>query len=210
MKAILSGQTAIAVCIEGESLYSISLDSPESWIAQQKWELPHLFADATDILQLENVSRSEVIDKLKLEWAQDRSLQLILILLDHEEEPQTRLEAAECLDDFLNQGEVRKYVENHLYSSPLPSTADLNGAIQLSADSLLVHLTEFLSTLQSDQEEISKRFAAWEALPISLFGNPTGKRDFYYEAVRHGAFRLFVTERQKKNFIMDPKIWTVR
>lgn len=199
MKAILSGQTAIAVCIEGENLHSISLDSPESWIAQQKWELPHLFADATDILQLENVSRSEVIDKLKLQWTQDRSLQLILILLDHEEEPQTRLEAAECLDDFLKQGEVRKYVENHLYSSPLPPTADLNGAIQLSADPSLEHVAEFLSTLQSDQEEISKRFAAWEALPISLFGNPTSKQEFYYEAVRHGAFRLFVTERQKKN-----------
>ncbi|OGW46535.1 MAG: hypothetical protein A2Y66_09065 [Nitrospirae bacterium RBG_13_41_22] len=199
MKAILSGQTAIAVCIEGENLYSISLDSPESWIAHQKWKLPHLFADAADILQIEDVSRSEVMDKLKLEWAQDRSLQLILILLDHKEELQTRLEAAECLDDFLNQDEVRKYVENHLYSSPLPSTADLNGAIRLSENSLLSHLTEFLNTFQSDQEEISKRFAAWEALPINLFGNPTIKRDYYYEAVRHGAFRLFVTEREKKN-----------
>jgi len=199
MKAILSGQTALAVCIEGEQFYSISLNSPESWTPRQEWELPYLFADATDILQLENVSQSEAIDKLKLEWSQDRSLQLILMLLDHEEERQTRLEAAECLDDFLKQGEVRKYVENHLYSSPLPSTSDLNGALRLSADSSLKQVAEFLSTLQSDQEEISKRFAAWEALPISLFGNPTSKQEFYYEAVRYGVFRLFVTERQKKN-----------
>jgi tetratricopeptide (TPR) repeat protein len=199
MKAILSGQTAVAVTIEDEHLYSISLNSPDSWTPRQGWELPCLFAHASDILRLENVSRSEVIDKLKSEWAQDRCLQLILILLDPEEESQTRLEAAECVDEFLKQDEVRKYVQNYLYSSPLPSTASLNSAIQLSIDSSLAHLTEFLRTLQSDQKEISERCAAWEALPISLFDNPSSKQDFYYEAVRHGAFRLFVTERQKKN-----------
>ncbi len=199
MKAILSGQTGAAVCIEGEQLYSISLNSPETWTAQQQWELPYLFPDATDILQLENVSRSEVIERLRLEWAQDRALQLILILLDREEELQTHIEAAECLDDFFKLREVREYVENRLYSSPLPSTADLNTAIHLSATSSLVHLTEFLRNLHSDQEEISKRVAAWEALPISLFDRPTSKQDFYCEAVRHGAFRLFVTERHKKN-----------
>ncbi len=199
MNAILSGQSAVAVCIEPEQLYSISLNSPESWTLRHEWELPHLFADATDIIQLENTSRSEVLEKLKLGWVQNRSLQLILILLDHEEESQTRLEAAECLDDSLDQDEVRRYVENYIYSAPLPSTADLNGAIQLSADSSLAHITQFLSILQSDQEEISKRVAAWEALPISLFGNPASKRNFYYQAVRYGAFRLFVTQRQKKN-----------
>jgi tetratricopeptide (TPR) repeat protein len=199
MKAILSGQTAAAICIEDGQFYSISLDSPEIWSERHEWEIPLLFADATDILQLENVPRSEVLEKLKLAWAQDRSLQLILILLDCDEEPQTRLEAAGCLDDFLNQDEVRKYVENHLYAAPLPSTADLNSAIQISADSSLAHVAEFLSRLQSDQEAISKRFAAWEALPITLFDNTTSKQQFYYEAVRYGAFRLFVTERQKKN-----------
>lgn len=199
MKAILSGQTAAAVCIEDGRFYSVSLDSPETWSERHECEIPYLFVDAADILQLENISRSDVIDKLKIEWAKDRGLQLILILLDHEEELQTRLEAAECLDDFLNQDEVRKYVENHLYSAPLPSAADLNSAIQISADSSLAHVTEFLSTLQNDQEEISKRFAAWEALPIGLFDNPARKQEFYYEAVRYGAFRLFVTERQKKN-----------
>ena len=106
MKAILSGQTAAAVCIEDGRFYSISLDSPETWSERHECEIPYLFVDAADNLQLENISRSDVIDKLKIEWAKDRGLQLILILLDHEEELQTRLEAAECLDDFLNQDEA--------------------------------------------------------------------------------------------------------
>ncbi len=202
MKAIISGQAALAVTIEGENLYSFSMNSPESWTPLKEWELPHLFSQASDVLQFENVSQSEVVAKLKSEWAQDRSLQLILILLDSEEEAQTRLEAAECLDEFLKQNEVRQYLENHLFSSPLPSTADLDNAIQLSIGSSLAQLEEFLLALQNNQEEISKRCAAWEALPVSLFGDSTSKKDFYYEAVRHGAFRLFITERQKKNLAL--------
>lgn len=202
MKAILSGQTAVAVCIENDQFYSISIDAPESWSERQEWEIPLLFADATDMLQLENISRSQVLEKLEIAWAQDRSLQLILILLDHEEESETRLESAECLDDFLNQAEVREYVENHLYSAPLPSNADLSGAIQICTAVSLAKVMDFLHALRSDQEEISKRVAAWEALPISLFDNPTSKQDFYYEAVRYGAFRLFVTERHKKNLAL--------
>jgi tetratricopeptide (TPR) repeat protein len=202
MKAILSGQTALAICIENDQFHSISIDSPETWRERHDWEIPLLFADATDMLQLENVSRSQVLEKLEITWAQDRTLQLILILLDKKEEPETRLEAAECLDDFLNQAEVREYVENHLYSAPLPSSADLNGAIQICKEISLAKVLDFLHALQSDQEEISKRVVAWEALPISLFDNPTSKQDFYYEAVRYGAFRLFVTKRHKKNLAL--------
>lgn len=202
MKAILSGQTAVAVCIENDQFHSISIDSPETWNERHDWEIPLLFANATDMFQLENVSRSQVSEKLEIAWAQDRSLQLILILLDQEEESETRLEAAECLDDFLNQAEMRGYVENHLYSASLPSNADLNGAIQICTAVLLAKVMDFLHSLQSDQEEISKRVAAWEALPISLFDNPTSKQNFYYDAVRYGAFRLFVTERHKKNLAL--------
>ena len=202
MKAILSGQTAVAVCIQNDQFYSINIDSPETWSERQNWEIPLLFADATDMIQLENTSRSQVLEKLEIAWAQDRSLQLILILLDQKEESETRLEAAECLDDFLNQAEVREYVENHLYSAPLHSNADLNGAIQISTAVSLAKVMDFLHALQSYQEEISKRVGAWEALPISLFDNPTSKQDFYYEAVKYGAFRLFVTERHKKNLAL--------
>lgn len=202
MKAILSGQTAVAVCIENDQFHSISIDSPETWRERHDWEIPLLFSDATDMLQLENMSRSQVLEKLEIAWAQDRSLQLILILLDHDEESETRIEAAECLDDFFSQAEVREYVENHLYSASLPSNADLSGAIQICTVASLAKVMDFLRALQSDQEEIAKRVAAWEALPISLFDNPTSKQDFYYEAVKYGAFRLFVIERHKKNLAL--------
>ncbi|MFZ3138859.1 MAG: tetratricopeptide repeat protein [Thermodesulfovibrionales bacterium] len=202
MKAILSGQTAVAVCIQDDQFYSISIDSPENWSERQNWEIPILFANATDMIQLENTSRSQVLEILEVAWAQDRSLQLILILLDQKEESETRREAAECLDEFFNQAEMREYVENHLYSAPLSSDADLNGAIEICAAASLAKVMDFLDALQSDQEEISKRVGAWEALPIGLFDTSTSKQDFHCEAVKYGAFRIFVTERHKKNLAL--------
>jgi tetratricopeptide (TPR) repeat protein len=199
MKALLSGQTGVAVCIEDEELHSINVSSPDSWTARNEWELPYIFADAPDIIELDNISRLEVLEELHFEWAKDRSLQLILILLDIGEEAQTRFEAAECLDSLLKRDEVKEYVENHLYSSPLPSRADLSSAIKLSTDLVLANLEEFLIRLQGNQDEISKRFNAWNALPASMFDNLATKKLFYYDAVRYGAFRLFVTERKKKN-----------
>jgi tetratricopeptide (TPR) repeat protein len=202
MKAILSGQSGVAVCIENDQFHSVSIDSLETWRERHDWEVPLLFADASDMLQLENTSRSQVLERLELAWAQDRGLQLTLILLDPEEESETRFEAAECLDDFFNKAEVREYVENHLYSASLPSSADLSGAIKICKVPLLTKVMDFLCELQRDQEEISKRVLAWEALPTSLFDDSTGKRDFYHDAVRYGAFRLFVTWRHKKNLAL--------
>lgn len=64
MRAILSGQTAVAVHIENDKLYSISLNDQESWTERQEFELSYLFEDAHDIIQLENVSRSETQERL--------------------------------------------------------------------------------------------------------------------------------------------------
>lgn len=196
MKALISGQAGIAVCIENGQFYSLNVDSLDTWSELHECEIRRLISDANDLLQLDNASRSDVFTKLKVEWAQDRSLQLVLILLDKEEETEIRIEAAECLNDFFNQEEVTNYVANRLYSSPLPLSADLNGAVQLSSGFSLV--TTFFSTLQKDQDEISKRVTAWNALPNSLFEN-NDKSTFHADAIRHGVFRIFVTERHKKN-----------
>ena len=81
MKAIVSGQSATAIYIENDKIYSISLNSPETWVEKNKSDIPFLFAEAEDIFELENVSKSQVLEKLKIAWAQDRSMHLILILL---------------------------------------------------------------------------------------------------------------------------------
>ncbi len=199
MKAILSGQSAIAVCIEDSKFYSISLDE-ETWAERNECDIPFLFANAADIFQIEYTSRSEVLKKLETAWEQDRCLQLTLITLDKEENETTRIEAIECLNGLLSKAEVKEYVENRLYSAPMPTGSDLDGAIKLSKLESLEITTNFLLTIQNDQEEILKRYNVWNDLPYKIFGETlNNKRDFYYEAIRYGAFRLFVTERNKKD-----------
>ncbi len=201
MKAILSGQAAMAVCREDNRFYSISLDSEETWTERNEWDIPFLFTNIADILQMEYTSRSEVLKKLETAWEQDRCLQLTLIALDNEEDKEIRIEATECLNDLLCQAEVKEYVENRLYSAPMPTNADLDGAIQLSKETSSGTTMKFLLTIQDDQEEILKKYKAWNDLPDNIFGETIGsKQDFYCEAVRYGAFRLFVTKRHKIGF----------
>ena len=56
--------------------------------------------------------------------------------------------------------------------------------------------------LSDNQEEISERWKAWENLPIRLFGSSHEKLVLRSAAIREGAFRLFVTERDKGDWAL--------
>ncbi len=200
MKALISGQAATAVYFDNNRAYSTNLDSGESFIEREEWEVLLLFADADDIQQLDSESSTEILRELQQAWEKDRSLQLILILLDSSEDKETRLLAADCFNEFFSNNKIQEYIANRLYSTPLPPSADLVGAIQVCSEQSLTVAEEFLNTLKEDQKEIYKRYKAWEELPLALFGSPDDKQSFYFDAVRFGAFRLFATEREKKNW----------
>lgn len=202
MKALVSGQAATAVLIDGGRFYSLNLEEPERITERQQFEVNLLLADATDIKQLDHTSRSAIIEELQLEWDLDRGLQLTLILLDSEEDVDTSFSAAECLDELLVNSSVRDYVANRLYSAPLPHTADLPRALKVCRERRFERLEEFLKELESNQAEIEERFNAWVNLPASLFGSADEKKRFHSDAVRFGAFRLFVTERDKMNWAL--------
>ena len=201
MKAILSGQAGTAVCIENDGFFSVTLDSEEPlWVSRNKYDIPYLFFDYNDIFEDEFKSRSEVIEKLEIAWGQDRGLQLTLIALDNKEYKDIRIEAIECLNNLFDKPEVREYVENRLYSAPMPYNADLKGAISLSEENCLETARKFFSGILNDQDEISKRCDAWNNLPDDIFSETVGnKKDFYLEVVRYGAFRLFAKERDNKD-----------
>ncbi|MHB1703517.1 MAG: tetratricopeptide repeat protein [bacterium] len=204
MKAILSGQAGTAVCFEDNRFFSVTLDSEEPlWVELKKWDVSYLFADYNDIIETEYASRSEVLEKLEIAWKQDRGLQLTLIALDSEEHQETRIEAIECLNNLVNRLEVIEYIENRLYSAPMPNNADLEGAISLSNRMLLNKTKDFFLNILNEQDEILKRYNAWNDLPDNIFDDTVGsKQDFFYEAIRYGAFRLFVKKRQKKGLAL--------
>jgi tetratricopeptide (TPR) repeat protein len=200
VKALISGQAAAAVLIDREHFYSLSLDQPDQTIERTEREVACLFADAADVFQIDDAPRSKVQEELEIAWQKDRGLQLFLILLDPNEETENRVAAAECLDEFLSNSAVYDYIANRLYSAPLPWGADLSNSVQLSLREQLAKLAGFLETLVGDQFEIRRRHQAWVNLPPSLFGTPQEKSEFYFDAVRFGAFRIFATERGRKNW----------
>ena len=126
MKALVSGQAGIAVLIEGGRVSFLHLDSPQP-IPRSKADIPHLFADATDVVELPQTTVEKAGAALDLSWRQDRALHLILILLDREADDGARRIAVECLEEFLADSEVSAFVCNRLYSAPLPDLADMVG-----------------------------------------------------------------------------------
>ena len=186
--------------IDRGRLYYVTLDQPDQFNECTRVEGARLLSDATDIVQLSSTSRTEIIAELETAWQRDRALQLTLILLDPNEDLDNRVAAAECLDEFLSNPGVRDYVGNRLYAAPLPSSSDLGGSIQLSSTGGLENLAVFLEALSSDQSEIIQRHQAWLELPLALFSTPEEKGQFYVDAVRFGAFRLFAKERGRKSW----------
>jgi len=200
MRALISGQASTAVLFCDERVYSVTLDAPENRREREEWEILWLFADTTDVEQVECEDEPKVLQTLELAWEKDRSLQLIIILLDSKEDIELRLSAATCLDPFLENSSVREFVENRMYSAPLPSSADLAGAIHQCSESKLQFVTALLLALDEDQVAINQRVSAWEALPTSLFGGSAEKVAFHSDAVHFGAFRVFATERGRKSW----------
>jgi tetratricopeptide (TPR) repeat protein len=192
VKTLISGQAASAVCFESQRIYSIHINAPDVIRERREWEICHLFSYADDVIEIDCPTIIEVQQHLRVAWAKDRALRLLLILIDKNEDNETKQSLLLCLEDLFKIPEVENFVASHLYSKPLPSVADLQRASELCTSAQLTLLPQFISNLANDQREIKLRFDAWQNLPLSLFGGEDEKLAFYRKAVREEAFRLFV------------------
>ena len=160
MKAIISGQVEVAVLIDNDKNYLITLDNPELKREVSNYAISRIFADANDVISIDVASEKQVKETLELLYMKDRALLLILILLDVDEVFDNRMLAAECLSEFLlskNSEDVIAFLENRLYSAPLPPNADIDKAIEFSKKVKGDKLASLLITLRDSQEEIKKR-----------------------------------------------------
>ncbi|HEX7766330.1 MAG TPA: hypothetical protein VF443_06415, partial [Nitrospira sp.] len=151
MDVLISGQAGIAVLIQGDTVTSYSLDEPELSVPQSSSALPYLLADATDVLEFKELSPSEIHSQLDTAWRKDRILQLTLILLDAGDEPETRIAAAECLEELLNLKDLEEFLFNRMCMAPLPDIADIAGAKRYAIDGGLGLVSKMLGRLDDDQ-----------------------------------------------------------
>lgn len=192
MDVLISGQAGIAVLIQGDTVTSYSLDEPEFSVPQSSSALPYLLADATDVLEFKELSLSEIHSQLDTAWRKDRILQLTLILLDAGDEPETRIAAAECLEELLNLKDLEEFLFNRMCMAPLPDIADIAGAKRYAVDGGLGLVSKMLGRLDDDQHRIAHCRQAWNNLSPELFKSPDAARAFESAAVTAGAFRRFV------------------
>ena len=189
MRALISGQAGIAVMIDGEEYSSIEVHSVES-VPRTAHDVAYLVGDASDLVELEGVSRDDTARELEVAWRKDRSLHLALIAIDGEAARENRLCSAKCLIDLLRDSPITDFVRNRLYAAPLPATADLPSALELAGSSGSAEFGSVLRQVSADQELIRRNRVAWDALRSDLFGGATEKERFGFAAVESGMFRL--------------------
>ncbi len=190
----------MAIVKDGNHFCMISEETSSAFIRIPDADVRLCLGSINDLTEFNAGSVEELLEEVRMRQSSDRAIQLALILLDGEEPQDVRSEAAECLRELFFNNIVVRYVANRLYSAPMPEAADLEQAIELcKADSVT---QEFFRGLLDDQQEISERWKVWEELPVQLFGSLQEKCSFHSVATREGAFRLFVTERDKGDWAL--------
>ncbi len=192
MNVLISGQAGIAALIQGDTVTSYTLDEPKVMVPQSSSALLYLFAGAKDVTEFKELSESEALAQLETAWSKDRTLQLTLILLDAGDDRETRIAAAECLEELLNVQGLEEFLFNRMCMAPLPELADRAGAKHYAAEGGLTRVVAMLSRLEKDQHHITSCRAAWNNLPPELFKNSDVQRVFESAAVTAGVFRRFV------------------
>jgi tetratricopeptide (TPR) repeat protein len=191
MNALVSGQAGLGALVSERSAYVYRLDSNEGGEIQLS-ALTGLFRNCTDIVTVDCRSNDELHIEVEQCWSRDRCLHLILMLLDQDEDRPVRCESAECVDALIDERRTLEYVANRLYSHTLDGIVDWQDTLSCIRAEALPRLSAFLGTLRDRQQIIAERLAAFDAIPISVFGNPERRERFRIDAIEAGAFRLFV------------------
>lgn len=188
MNAVISGQSGVAVLLDGVRLASIHAGSDEAPVDRSPGEVRFLLGDARDLEFLEDTAPEEVRDRLEVASSKYDALHLALILLDRELSHDTRRTAAEELDELLAEDVIARSVESVLYAHPLPRSGDLAGA-RSACTGRTGRTRAFLGKLDLLQPVIAEIHKAWERVPMHLFGTDEDRRHFLSTAVKEGLFR---------------------
>jgi hypothetical protein len=189
MQAMISGRAGVALLWEGPQLFSLHLGaSDQEVVPRGEWEIPYLLGDARDLRELKGASRKQVVAELALEARQFDGLHLALLTLDSDLSEGLREEAAIELEEVLGEDpRFADFVENILFSNPLPADGDLSGALQAAKGTEVA--LQVLTDFDSHQNQIADAWIAWQGIPDELFATSEDRQQALRAAVRSGGFR---------------------
>ncbi len=201
MRALVSGQASVAVLVDGESIFSITLDHTTP-VRRMPWEVPLILADVADVFEIANASIESATSELEAAWCRDRAFRLTLVALDSAYGRRVREDSIECLEELLAQETALEFVANRMYAAPIPASTDLDGVRRLLGKTSARRVSDFLETLISDQAAVRDRRGAWDQLPDHLFGGAAERELLRVAAVEAGAFRAFVAHRDRGDWAL--------
>jgi len=188
-----------ADCLRG---YSYRRFGETSYYPCLAGDVANLLSDAPDAIIVRSKSAEQSYQILTGEWTNDRSLHLILILLDRNSQLRAKKIAAKCLEEFFSREAVTDYLAYRLYSRTLPDVTDIIEALRVSATDACRALFGFLAELHKCQAQIAKVREQWESLNPDVFAGADEKRRFEHLVIDEGVF-YYLSKRGHRGFNID-------
>jgi tetratricopeptide (TPR) repeat protein len=146
---------------------------------------------AQDQQVLHEVTENEFQQQFENSVQGSEALDLVLFLLDRKLSAETHVLAADELNELLANEFVARYLHQIFYTKPLPATANIDGAIEISRE--YSRATSFLSQLAESQTPIAAVRAAWEGIDLQsvsqeIATNKLSADEVEGILVRHGVF----------------------
>ena len=120
--ALVSGQDGVAVLLTGGEYWCLYAGDSEPR-AISRGLLPHLFEDPARATYHPEATLALADELLRRACCEERAFQLALICMDQVSSDTTRDLAEESLDELLEDGAAASFVEDRLFSRPLPDDA---------------------------------------------------------------------------------------
>jgi tetratricopeptide (TPR) repeat protein len=187
MNVIVSGVAARVIFVSGAKISYIDAERPLEEKTSSRAALPYLLADAYDAESLTGVTREQAFAVLLTKWNVDRSLRMLQIIIDPDEDVETREQAGTYLSSLLSRPDVQHSVENSVFALAFPEGTHVESFEAFYWRNEII--TEFVGKLISHQSEIAKVRSAWDELPDDLFEDPESRRRCELTAISKGVFR---------------------
>ncbi len=185
MFALVSGEAAVAVCVRGDSVSIFRVDSDVEENGFAIWAVNQLLLGASDVLILEEPSIDKIRRSLAIEWSLDRAVRLLLMAVDPRETEHDVTESVDSLESLLSQELIDPLLQR-LSNAPLPPDSDLVRPLELCAAN--GPASRMITELGKLQPRITEVAEAWDALPLSLFGDDGEKSRFREAALSAKVF----------------------
>ena len=189
MDAVLSGVSETAFCREGDRWFSVHLEQPDVQVVRSPQEQAHFLRGDGRLVFLKDVNLPAALERLRQLSDEEDMLDLALMVMDSNVSPGLRHEAAEVLEEMLASEHLQLFLENLLFSRPLPEETREEKRWEASAGVSLPRVEQLLHRLWDSQTEIDRVFSRWEALSEDLFEARGGKLAAGFMLMEQGWFR---------------------